>query len=396
MSPSLVRGFHFPAEPITLRPWTGSPAGPGVYIEPGVLATPETVAIPFTQPEPGVVRLAWDPEASVQRLVTEAYVPAGRPWHSRLAVPSGWIPSAVREALLRASVAPRLRAEGFPGWPVESLVEDIRTIVRAAEAASGRRRSPEPLWPGGHTWAAVLSHDFDSLDAFRHDRWKALAEIEEAHGLRSSWHVCSEHLPAAFRALETLAARGHEIAWHGPRHDYRFAFRPTERIRREAAAAALSLGAFAPRGFRSPNFLRTPGLLAGLEDVFGYDSSARDTAAELFGAPGRQGCCTVFPFFHGRLLELPVTIPDDLSIRCLYGDDAERIATVQAGKLGWIRSRAGMALALTHPESWISVTPGALKAYGKLVEAVAADPDAWRALPRDVEAWWRGRSGAPT
>jgi len=395
VSPSLVRGFHFPGRPIALRPWTGHPEGPGVYFVPGVLGSPEAVAMPWERIEPGVVRFAWDPEATTDRLVTEAYAPAVRPWHTRLPVPSGWVPVPVREALLRASVAPRLKAAGFPRWPVEPIVESIRTMVWAAETAAGITRVPEPLWPEGRTWAAVLSHDFDSLDSFRSGKWKALAEIEEAHGLRSSWHVCSEHLPFALPALETLASRGHEIGWHGPRHDYRFAFHSVARIRTEAAAAALALGAFGPRGFRSPNFLRTPALYAGLEDVFGYDSSARDTAAELFAGSGRRGCCTVFPFFRGRLVELPVTIPDDLSVRCLYGDDAGRIAAVQHDKLDWIRSNSGMALALTHPESWISLTPGAFKAYTKLVEAIAADETAWRALPREVEKWWRSRTGKP-
>jgi len=392
VSPSLVRGFWFPTRPITLQPWTGRPDGPGVYFTPGLIGNPETVAIPFTRAGDGVVRIQYDPEATVERLVTEAYEPERRPWHSHLPVPSAWIPAPAREALLRWSIAPRLRRPGFPRWPTEPLVENIRAVVRAAEAATGTRSAPEPLWPADLGWAAALSHDFDSPGAFRGERWKALAEIEEAYGLRSSWHVCSEHLPAALPALEALAARGHEIGWHGPRHNYRFAFQTRERIRLEAAGMMERLAAFGVRGFRSPNFLRTPALYAGLDGVLGYDSSARDTAAELFGGPGRRGCCTVFPFFRGGLLELPVTVPDDLSIRCLHGDDSGRIAAVQLEKLDWIRSNHGMALVLTHPETWISLTPGALRAYRRLVETIAADPSAWRALPREIESWWRSRT----
>lgn len=391
--PGLVRGFHDPAHPLDLRPLKDGPVGPGVYFRPGVLATPGTVETPLERIGGGAVLLPWDPEATVERLVTEAYAPARRPWHSRLPVASSSVPVGLRRVLLRLSVGRRLEAAGFPRWPAEPLVESVRARVLEAAKAAGLVPDAAPAWPGGCKWAAVLSHDFDSLDAFEHQRWRALAEIEESHGLRSSWHVCTEHLSAALPALEALAERGHEIGWHGPRHDYRFAYLPPERIRTEAAAAVLSLAAFGPRGFRSPNFLRTPGLMSGLSGVFGYDSSARDTAAELFSGPGRRGCCTVFPFMRNGLVELPITIPDDLSVRCLDGDDAERISAVQSAKLEWIRSVGGMAMALTHPEAWISLTPGSLLAYRRLVEAISEDPEAWKTLPRDVEAWWRKRSG---
>jgi hypothetical protein len=389
--PSLVRGFFSPGHPVELRHWTGRADRPGIYVDAGVFAAPDRLAGALTRAGGGVVRIAFDPEATVARLVTEAGAPGRRPVHSRLPLRASWIPALVREALLRLSVGPRLTRPGFPRWPAEPLVEDIRALVREAASAAGSAPADEPLWPDGTRYAAALSHDCDGGDVFRHDRWKALAEIEEAHGLRSSWHLCSVNIAEAIPALEALAGRGHEIAWHGPRHDYRFAYHSRERIRREAARAVLDLGAFGIRGFRSPNFIRTPALFGGLDGVLGYDSSVRDTAAELFG-PGRQGCCTVFPFFHGSLVELPITIPDDLSIRCLHGDVAEAIIRSQLGKLDWIRSVGGMALVLTHPEPWISLMPGSLKAYRLFVERIANDPDAWRPLPRDIEAWWRERS----
>ena len=187
IDPSLVRGFWSPARPVELRPWTGKPEGPGVYFVPGVTGTPAAVARGFTVPADGCALIAYDPELTAGRLVAEEYAPATRPWHSRLPLPSSAVPVPVRLALLRLSVGPRLRSPGFPRWPAEPLLEEIRTAVRDAAAAPGAR--PEPLWPDGRGWAAALSHDFDSVDAFRSGRWKELAGIEESHGLRSSWHV---------------------------------------------------------------------------------------------------------------------------------------------------------------------------------------------------------------
>jgi len=99
----------------------------------------------------------------------------------------------------------------------------------------------------------------------------------------------------------------------------------------------------------------------------------------------------VFPFFRGDLLEMPITIPDSLTIRCLAGDDADSISAVQAAKMGWIKSVGGLALAITHPERWISMRPAPFTAYRRLVEAISGDAEAWKALPRDIESWWRKR-----
>jgi len=389
---SLLRGFHAPAHPLALLPWTGAPAGPGVYVTPGVAAPPDPAA-PVMTVAPGVVRFAFDPELALDRLVREADAGNTRPFHSRLPIPSVLVPTPLREALLRRSLAPRLRrADVAPRWPVEPAAEDLRALVRTAAGEAGVAAPAAPFWPDGKRYAVTLSHDIDSAGAFRRGDWRPFAEAEEARGLRSAWHVCTEHLAVAGPALAELARRGHEIAWHGPVHDYRIAYLPAEAIRAHAARFRDRLAAFAPRGFRSPNFIRSAALYAGLEGVLGYDSSARDTAAELFSPRVRQGCATVFPFFHGDLLELPVTIPDDLSLRCLHGDDAAATLRVQLEKLAWIRSVGGLALCLTHPERWISMRPGAFRAYEGFLDAVAADAKAWKPLSRDVEAWWRKRS----
>jgi peptidoglycan/xylan/chitin deacetylase (PgdA/CDA1 family) len=232
----------------------------------------------------------------------------------------------------------------------------------------------------------------DSEEAWEKGYWREFADIEEANGLRSSWHVCSIHVPRWGHCLEELARRGHEIAWHGPRHDYRIAFMAPESLAATLAGNRSLFERFGMRGFRSPNYLRTAQLYEGLAGTFGYDSSTMDTAAEPLSPLQRTGCCTVFPFFRGDLLVLPLTVPDGLTIRCLTGDDAGAIHAVQSAKLEWIKSLGGLAFAITHPEEWISMRPGSLGAYRKLVERIAADPLAWKVLPRDIEAWWRRRA----
>lgn len=391
--PALLREFWTPGRALPIRP--ESESGAGILMRPGIVGTPADLPGGIRVAGPGVVQVTFDPEATLYRITAETYVPPTRPLHTRSPVPHRWIPPALKMFLLRRSLRDPLRREAFPRWPAESFVEDVRTAIRDAALEAGILQDPKPLWPEGRTFAASLSHDIDSAEAYRRGWWRPLADLEESYGLRSSWHACTEHLSVAMPALEELARRGHEIAWHGPTHDYRIAWTAPEEIRREAGAFKAALGELAPRGFRSPNFLRTPNLMAGLEGSLGYDSSARDTAAELFSRHPRQGCGTVFPFFRGTLVELPITIPDDLSIRCVRPDEADAIAEIQLSKLAWIRARNGFALSLTHPEKWISLTKGSFDAYRKLVEAIAHEPQAWTPLPRDVEAWWRTRHGVP-
>jgi hypothetical protein len=272
------------------------------------------------------------------------------------------------------------------------VVEGIRSLVLDAARRAGSAPEPVPFWPEGKKYAAALTHDVDSSEAWKKGYWKAFAELEEANGLRSSWHICSVHAHRWEREIEELAKRGHEIAWHGPRHDYRIAFMRPEELASTLSANRPLFARFGIRGFRSPNYLRTNRLYNGLAGALGYDSSTMDTAAEPLSPARRTGCCTVFPFFRGDLLVIPLTVPDGLTIRCLTGDDAGAIAAIQSAKIEWIKGVGGLALAITHPEAWISMRPGSFGAYRKMVERIASDHEAWKALPRDIEAWWRKRA----
>jgi len=393
---SLLRTFFNPAHPLELKPVGDGIRGPGVFYDPvplaGFTALPEAVVA-----GPGAVRIPFDPEDALDRLVTERGRGNIRPLYTYSPFESHLMPATLRWLLLHRDVRARLLdRNAFPRWPAEPCAENIRALVLDACARAGSPAVPAPFWPEGRKYASALTHDIDSLDVWKNGLWKPFAELEESHGLRSSWHVCTNHLKWAERAVEELAHRGHEIGWHGPRHDYRIAWMP-ERQRAAAIEKASSFFTrYGVRGFRSPNYLRSPALFDSLEGVLGYDSSSLDTAAEPFHPRTRTGCSTVFPFFRGNLLEMPITIPDGLTIRCLTGEDADSISTVQSAKIEWIKSVGGMALAITHPERWISMRPAPFTAYRRLVEKVAGDAAAWNALPRDIESWWRRRqSGSP-
>jgi hypothetical protein len=89
------------------------------------------------------------------------------------------------------------------------------------------------------------------------------------------------------------------------------------------------------------------------------------------------------------MVELPLTMPQDHTLFVILRrrDESDWVAKAQA-----LRERGGMAMMDTHPD--YLVDPVMLTAYGRLLERFADDPTVWKALPREVSAWWRRRAAS--
>ena len=106
--------------------------------------------------------------------------------------------------------------------------------------------------------------------------------------------------------------------------------------------------------------------------------------------PQRGGCCTVFPYFIGSLLELPVTTIQDYSLFHILGDYSTDLWKKQC-KL--IMGAHGMMSFIIHPDYLLERR--ALETYRSLLAYLSelrAQQGAWIALPREVNTWWRQRS----
>jgi hypothetical protein len=146
--------------------------------------------------------------------------------------------------------------------------------------------------------------------------------------------------------------------------------------------------AFAERwgasGFRSPALRRSVELMPLLG--FDYDSSYPDS--DPFGPDG-GGCCSWLPYMIDELMELPVTLAQD---HTLFEILREPNANAWHDKTRSLRDRGGMALLLTHPDYMLD--PERLRAYDEFLRTFAADETCWKALPREVSAWWRRRKAS--
>ena len=117
---------------------------------------------------------------------------------------------------------------------------------------------------------------------------------------------------------------------------------------------------------------------------FDYDSSYSDTAPF---EPQAGGCCTWLPYMIENTVELPITLVQDHTLFDLlqYPDE-----TLWLDKARLLRERGGMVLVLTHSDYVGNHRLG--ESYRRLLQEFRDDPSAWKALPRDVSAWWKRRS----
>jgi hypothetical protein len=236
------------------------------------------------------------------------------------------------------------------------------------------------VWPKGRSWALVLTHDVEGRTGY--DNLEGLLQVELDAGYRSSWNFVPENgYEVEPELVDDLHSRGFEIGVHGLYHDGRDVSSPAMRRRRLPLIRAYA-SRWQADGFRSPATLRSARLMPLLG--FDYDSSYTDTAPY---EPQPGGCCTWLPYMIEDMVELPITLTQDHTLYELLGHLDE---THWLEKAHFLRQQGGMALVLTHPD-YIG-NPHLLDSYRRLLSEFADDSTAWKALPRDVSAWWRRRA----
>lgn len=344
----------------------------------------------WLDPESGSVRVPFDFDQAYRSYVTEewrahrslrALTPEQLQLYYRIKrfVPHRWLLSA-RRLFMRRTGLP-----DFPAWPLDDSVDRlVHLYALCLLAAEGSSAAPfRWFWPRPHRAALILTHDVESAAGLR--LAIDIADLEEARGLRSSFNLVGADYPIDKGIVRELESRGFEIGLHGLHHDRSlFSSRAEfERQLPELRSAARDLGAV---GFRSPSTHRVVEWLPELPVAYDCTMFHSDPYE-----PQPGGCCTLWPFRLGPIVELPYTLPQDHTLLTLL---RERSAQRWLGLVDAIEARHGLVQCLSHPD------PGYLgeryhrRLYVDLLDALAERPRLWRALPRDVASWWRLRETA--
>jgi hypothetical protein len=273
----------------------------------------------------------------------------------------------------------------FPNWPVDRTVElTLEYLLVVSLKTRGIREVPFIwFWPDGYRSCAIMTHDVET-EAGRGFCCQ-LMDINDRWGIKSSFQIIpEERYTVAPAFLDCIRQRGFEVNVHDLNHDG-YLFSEQQEFLRRARRINHYVREFKAAGFRSGALYRNPDWYEAFE--FSYDMSFPNVAHL---DPQRGGCCTIMPFFIGKVLELPLTTTQDYSLFHILNNFSLDLWQQQ---IGLILEKYGLISFIIHPDYIIEKR--ARQTYENLLDYLAvlrSDNRIWFALPGEVNHWWRQRS----
>jgi hypothetical protein len=263
---------------------------------------------------------------------------------------------------------------------VENLMEGLLFFSLKAH---GVERIPFIwFWPEGSPGCAIITHDIEQLAG--RDFCSKLMDINDSAQVKASFQIVPEQrypVPESF--LSEIHQRGFEINVHDLNHDgnlYRERKTFLERVQRINQYGKQ----FHAVGFRSGALYRNLDWYDSLD--FSYDLSVPNVGHL---EAQRGGCCTVMPFFIGKILQLPLTTTQDYSLFEILRTYSIDLWKKQSDL---ILEKHGLLSFIVHPD--YIMEKKSQDTYKSLLEYLAqlrSEGKIWVTLPREVNNWWRQR-----
>jgi len=273
----------------------------------------------------------------------------------------------------------------FPHWPVDTSVERIleRALISTMQA---RKLNTIPFiwfWPDGALSSAIVTHDVETTTGL--ELVPRLIGLDNVFGIKSSFQLVPEQRymlsPSLLAAIREQQC---EVNVHGLNHDGNL-FRNRKTFMKQAKWINHYVEVFGAEGFRSACMYRNMDWYEELN--ISYDMSVPNVSHL---EPQRGGCCTVFPYFIGQVLELPLTTIQDYSLFHILGDYSINLWKRQ---IELILSKHGLISFIVHPDYIFGERPLlAYKALLAYLSRLRSEKNVWIARPGDVNHWWRERS----
>lgn len=296
----------------------------------------------------------------------------------------GWLPDSVRAELQKAYFHD-WRKLRFPAWPVDTTIDRLHEeLLRLLMEANGKRRVPFIwFWPKGAPSCLIMTHDVETCAG--RDFTPQLMDLDDSYGMKGSFQVIpEERYDVSDKYVSEIRGRGFEFNIHDLNHDGHL-YRERREFLRRAAKINSYVHQYGSKGFRAGAMYRNQDWYDVFE--FSYDMSVPNVAHL---EPMRGGCCTVMPYFVGKIVELPLTMVQDYSLFHILDDYSINLWKKQ---MALIRERNGLISFITHPDYLIE--PRARDVYRELLDFLRETIECeriWAALPGDVDLWWRARS----
>jgi len=302
----------------------------------------------------------------------------------------------------RQAVISRLPHDGFEAGPRENL-RRIRKVAQWLELRS-------VLYICFRLIALVTRYGLTASRAKR----RTLRCVEAL-----ARHDCSPTFPTPGQVVRRNGAfcreldrRGVELAVHGYHHlDFRALSEDEARSQFARATSAYEKNGIRPEGFRCPYLSYVERINRSLPPALGYSSNkaiewdvvlpdasrraghgARAIFAGLskFYQPAPARTHVSVPSMAGQTVEIPVCIPDDLQLLDGLKLDDPAMLEAWTDLLHQTHRRGELFDVLFHPESF-DRSGSALEAV--LHRARDLRPAVWITQLRDINRWWREKSG---
>ncbi len=343
----------------------------------------------------GSITLPFDPTEIIENLRREKYVAAANAQISYISNSKSLfrrlyyairplLPVQVRKHLQRMALQDWSKIT-FPTWPVDTTVEKfVDWLWVLILESTGDKQVPFIwYWPDSASSCAIMTHDVET--GVGQDFCPTMLKLEKEFGVKSAFELVPEvRYPISREVMDAIRQAGSEVCVHGLNHDGRL-FSSEELFRSRAETINRYAEKWGAKGFRSPVMYRN----LDWYDAFGfsYDMSVPNVAHL---DPQRGGCCTVFPYFVGDVLELPLTTTQDYPLFNIMRSDPMELWSKQ---IDLIIAKHGLISFIIHPDYIIE--PEKQELYRKLLQLLKScesKRNVWLALPGEVDTWWRERA----
>jgi peptidoglycan/xylan/chitin deacetylase (PgdA/CDA1 family) len=317
---------------------------------------------------------------SIEYYLLEKYLKKRRTHFSRAeSVAYNVLPQSVRNFIFKTFIRfkMKLNKEMFPKWPIDT------TLVNKNEY----KKTIKP-WPRSIDGGLLLTHDVDRLDCVKNI--EKIRKVERQYDMKSTWNFVADksYIDKIGDVLTSLCSESCEIGCHSIKHDGTLFSNRKKFIEKiKEAHYIFSCMGFDNIGFRSPLLFRRAEWMEELSKYYEYDSSFIDT--EIFSPYAhRSGCLAWHPFFIGKLLEIPITMPLDytlFSVLSMSNREAFRLWKMKADE---IIKRKGLICILTHPDFTLISNPKRIDVYNKLLSYLS-EKNLWVANGLEISKWWK-------
>jgi hypothetical protein len=294
------------------------------------------------------------------------------------------LPVAVRKHLQKLHLKD-WKTLDFPRWPVDVSVDAImRSAMGLQIEAHGGEQVPFIwFWPDGAEACVMMTHDVEGVSGRRFA--DDLMDLDASFGIKAAFQIIPRGPRAELASLiDRCRARGFEVNLHDLHHDGRL-FSSREEFRRQSAHINQLAREHQCHGFRAGAMYREQAWYDAFD--FSFDMSVPNVAHL---EPQRGGCCTVMPYFVGRVVELPLTTTQDYSLFHILNKYS---TTLWMEQMDLILEQHGLISFIVHPD--YVREKRALSVYRQLLEKLSAlrvQRRVWVALPGEIDSWWRSRS----